>query len=329
MEYMRYKHFSKTDRLELSILLKKGYSLREIGRALKKDPSSVSREIKENSVNGEYDPHKAHHKAYVKRKYSKYQGMRIRENPELKRYLEEKIKSGWSPEQVAGRWNLETGDKLHHKTIYKYLYSAYGQYLCRYLYSKSYRKKRRRKKKSPRVLIPNRIFIDQRPEVANLRLQFGHYEGDTMGRSKSASPETLVVVRERLSRKLFAIKVPQLKWTVDGLKYILNSLPVVSLTLDNGVENVHYQELRVLTFFCHPYSSWEKGSIEQGIKLFRRYIPRRADLKDYSLKDISAILERINNTPLKCLGWRTPNEVFEEQGRINYQLTMSECCTSG
>lgn len=316
------------DRLELSILLKKGYSLREIGRVLKKDPSSVSREIRRNSVNGIYDPHKAHHKAYLKRKYSKYQGMKIRENPELERYLRDKLKLGWSPEQIAGRWNLETRDKLHYKTIYKYLYSPYGQYLCQYLYSRSYRKRKRRKKIS-RVLIPNRIFIEERPKVANLRLQFGHYEGDTMGRAKSASPETLVVVRERLSRKLFATKVPSLRWTIDGLKSILKDQPVLSLTLDNGPENVRYQELKVSTYFCHPYSSWEKGSVEQGIKLLRRYIPKKADLKDYSQKDISAILERINNTPLKCLGWRTPNEVFEEQSRITYQLTISECCTSG
>jgi IS30 family transposase len=326
---MRYTHFSKAERLELSILLKKGYSLRDIGRALSRNPSSVSRELNKNSVNGVYDPHKAHHKAYVKRKYSKYQGMKIREDSDLEKYLKEKIRLGWSPEQIAGRWSLETGDKLHYKTIYKYLYSSYGQDLCQYLYSRRYRKRRKRKKKVERVLIPNRILIEERPLIANLRLEFGHYEGDTMGRAKSASPETLVVARERVSRKLFATKVPRLKWTIDGLRSILEGKPILSLTLDNGPENVRYQELKISTYFCHPYSSWEKGSIEQGIKLLRRYIPKNADLRDYSLKDISAILERINDTPLKCLGWKTPNEIFEEQSRITYQLTMPECCTSG
>ncbi len=78
--------------------------------------------------------------------------------------------------------------------ILKYHNSPYGEHLCRYLYSKSYLK-RRRKKKSPRVLIPNRIFIDKRPKIVNLRLEFGHYEGDTVGRPRSVSPETLVVER--------------------------------------------------------------------------------------------------------------------------------------
>lgn len=325
MEYMRYTHFSKTERLEISVLLKRGYSHREIGLAFGKHHSSVSREIKKNSVNGVYDPHQAHHKARVKRKYSKYQGMKIRENLELEKYLQEKIKLDWSPEQIVGRWNLETGDRLHHKTIYKYLYSSYGQHLCQYLYSQRCHRKKRRKKKSLRVLIPNRIFIDSRPEAANLRLQFGHCEGDTMGRPKSASPETLVVVRERLSRKLFANKVARLKQAIDGLRSILNNLPVISLTLDNGVENVRYRELGLPTYFCHSYAAWEKGSIEQGIKLLRRYIPKKADLRDYSREDISVILERINNTPLKCLNWKTPNEVFEEQGRIynvfNFQVS--------
>lgn len=228
---MRYRHFSRIERLELSILLKRGHSLKDISRALKKDPSSVSRELKRNSVNGIYDPHKAQQKAYVKRKYSKYHGMKIRENPELEEYLKEKLKLGWSPEQIAGRWNLEKGDKFHYKTIYKYLYSSYGQHLCQYLYSKSYRKRKRRKKKASRVLIPNRILIEERPLVANLRLEFGHYEGDTMGRSRSVSPETLVVVRERVSRRLFANKVPRLRWTIDGLRSILTGQPILSLTL--------------------------------------------------------------------------------------------------
>jgi len=326
---MSYTHFNRTERLDLSILLKKGHIIRDIGRALKKDPSSVSREIRRNSVKGEYDPYKANHKAYARRKYSRYQGMKIRENPELEKYLKEKLKLGWSPEQIAGRWNLETRDKLHHKTIYKYLYSSYGQSLCQYLYSKRYRKKKRKKKKTPRVLIPNRISIEERPITANLRLQFGHYEGDTVGRPRSASPETLVVARERVLRKLFATKVSSLKWTIDGFKSILADRLVLSLTLDNGPENIRYQELKIPTYFCHPYSSWEKGSTEQGIRLLRRYIPKGADLKDYPSKEICAILERINNIPLKCLGWRTSNEIFKEQSRIAYQSIMSECCTSG
>ena len=110
--HMRYKHFSKIERLELSILLKKGHSLRDIGRALRKDPASVSREVRHNSVNGEYDPHKAQHKAYVKRKYSKYQGMKVNEHQEIRDYIEEKIRLDWSPEAVAGRLKIDSEGRL-------------------------------------------------------------------------------------------------------------------------------------------------------------------------------------------------------------------------
>ena len=136
---MRYTHFSKTERLELSILLKKGYSLRAIAGELRKNPSSVSREIKDNSVNGEYDPHKADHKAYVKRKYSKYQGMKVNENRLLEEYIRRGLQQYWTPEEIAGRLELEHGRSvISFTSIYKWLYSAYGQPLCVYLPSKQY-----------------------------------------------------------------------------------------------------------------------------------------------------------------------------------------------
>lgn len=314
---MRYTHFSKTDRFEISVLLKRGYSHRDISQALGKHHSSVSREIKRNSVNGVYDSRKSHHRAYVKRRQAKYIGMKVRGDPVIERYVWEKISiEGWSPECIAGRMYREKGKSIHFLSIYKYLYrNPYGNHLCKYLKYKRYGKKKRKNKKSVRELIPNRVLIDARPEIINNRARFGDFEADTMGRSKHASPETLVVVRERKSRKLFAVKVPRLKYTMEGFKKILSPYRDIlkSWTLDNGVENVRYEGLGFLTFFCHPYSSWEKGGVENGIGVIREYIPKKADLKDYSHSYVAAILDRINNTPMKCLDWLTPNEVFEKE----------------
>jgi len=208
----KYTHFSKDERNEISVLLKKGYSERDIAHTLRRDPSSISREINKNSVNGQYDPAKAHHKAYVRRKYSKYQGMAIRENRELEKYIARKIRCYWSPEEIAGRLKLENGEKsvITTKTIYEYLYSPYGQHLCKYLKYKRCKKKRKKKIKSVKEIIKNRIFIDQRPEIINQRKRYGDFEEDTLGVPK-CTKESLVALIERKSRYILAKKISQLK----------------------------------------------------------------------------------------------------------------------
>lgn len=317
---MRYEHLKQEERNEIAILLKKGYSLREIAYALKRNPSSVSREIKNNSVNGKYDPRKAKHKAYVRRKYSKYQGMKIRESSEIENYVEEKLKLSWSPESIAGRMKSDLGISVHHTVIYKYLYGQYGQHLCKYLRYKRYKRRKRMKTKSIREIIKNRVFIDRRPKVISFRKRFGDFEGDTLGVPKYTA-KTLVGAIERKSRYILARKISRLKNTMEGFKKMFQSLPALSLTLDNGVENARFAELKIPTYFCHPYSSWEKGSIENAFGLIREFIPKKSSLENYSQSDINAILEIINGRPRKCLGWRTPAEVFQEQ------FLNRECCT--
>ena len=252
--------------------------------------------------------------------------MKVKETLGLEEYIAEQLKAGWSPELIAGRWTTETGKKLKADAIYKYLYSAYGQHLCKYLKYKRYGKRRRRlsNRSVPAAHIPDRISINERPKEISDRTTFGHYEGDTMGRPKKASSQTLVIIRERLSRRLFAVKVEKLKQTIEGFKRLLCNLPVFSLTLDNGVENIRHKELGLPTYFCNPYHSWEKGSVEQGIGQIRTYIPKKADLKNYSQQDIDAIISTLNNRPMKCLNYQTPNEVFLEN-ISSYLLT--EWCT--
>lgn len=306
---MVYTHFTKTDRLEISILLKKGYSIRAIAKVLCKDHSSVSREIHRNIVKGEYDSKKAQKKSLTRRRHSKSQGMKVRNSSVIEEYVHEKMKIRWSPEIIAGRLKLDKGISLKPDTIYKYLYSRYGHNLCQYLkYKQDHRRHKRKTAAHP--LIPERIWIDERPQEINGRKSFGHFEGDTMGRPQRASRETLVVARERLSRKVFAIKVAEIRQAMQGFQLLFSKLPVRSLTLDNGLENVAYRTLKVPTYFCHPYSSWEKGSVEEGIRRIRQFIPKKADLSNYSPKDIDAMIKTINNRPMKCLNFYTPNEVF-------------------
>lgn len=308
----KYKHVSLDERLELAILLKKGYSLRDIADALGRNPSSVSRELQKNRVNGVYDPQKAKQKARNRRLYSKYQGMKIQENKKLQQFVTEKLQRSWSPDSIAGRWRRDTGDSLSPETIYKYLYSVYGQGLCRYLRYKQYRKKKRSQSGNLKYGIKNRVFIERRPQIINQRKRYGDFEGDTLGKPKGEQ-ETLVGVIERKSRYILAKKVSTLAATIQGFDELLHMLPVKSLTLDNGFENAHYEELRISTYFCHPYSSWEKGQIENAFGLIREYIPKKRSLMHYTNSDIQIIIDTINQRPRKCLNYRTPKEVFEER----------------
>ena len=322
----KYRHFSQDNRNELAILLKKGYSLRSIADILKKNPSSVSREVKENSVKGVYDSQKAQDKARVRRMYSKYQGMKIRDNPLLEQYIHHNIKLSWSPERISGRWLIDYPYEVSvtFKSIYKYIrHSLFGSRLRIYLKYQG-RPKRDEKNSKWGETIRNRVFIDQRPKIINQRLRYGDFEADTMGRSKSASSQTLVVARERKSRFILAKKVRQLRYTIEGLKEIFLSLPVKSVTFDNGIENSRYHELRIKSYFCQPYTYWQKGSVENGIGLIREYIPKKADLAYYSDSYISAIIDRINNIPMKRLKYRTPKEVFYSR---YLKVNNEQCCT--
>ena len=313
---MKYSHFTKTDRIELSILLKKGYSYRDIALEIGKSISSISREIRDNSTNGGYNPIKAHAKARLKRRMSKYQGMKVVDSPWLQKYIEEKMKNDkWTPEEISGRLQIKNNNipVISAKSIYKFLYSIYGQYLCGYLVHQRYKPKKRRGKKIKRSNIPNRKSISERPVIVDLNLQFGHFEGDTLGRIKTDN-QVIAGIRERISKKLFICKMPRLKYAMDGFNNMLNPHHeiVESFTLDNGVENTRWEELNIPTFFCDPYSSWQKGGIENDFMRLRRFIPKKSSLKNYTAQKICDIMELMNNMPRKCLKWKTPNETWDE-----------------
>lgn len=301
--------------------------MRQIASVLKRNPSSVSREMKINGGRRTYDPLYAQQYARTRRQNAKYQGMKVSAHPELAQYIAGKIRDGWSPDVIAGTWKQERKKRgvsitITAKGIYKYLYSPYGQSLCRYLKSGQYGRRTRKGKKAEKTLIPERISIDERPLVIASRKRYGDFEGDTLGVPKYTHA-TLAAVIERKSRFILAKKISRIRYAVEGFQELLTPLPVRSLTLDNGVENVRYRELGIPTYFCHPYSSWEKGQIENAFQIIRRYIPKKASLVDYSPEEISAIVDHINSVPRKILNYRSPKEVFEER------FLKRRCCTSG
>lgn len=335
---MRYSHFSKNERNELAVLLKKDYSLRSIASVLKKSPSSVSREVKKNrAVSGVYDPRIANHKAYKRRYFSKYRSMKIRDNPKLEKYIKEKMSKGWTPEEIAERLKTENGGKpvISFKLIYNWLNTPFGEQSKMYLASKQ--SHWRRRKVGKKVIIKDRVFIEKRPAAINFRKRIGDFECDVLGSTKSEKTRLTGIV-DRKAKYLNLKKVPRLREAVIAYNRMLKANRALSCTLDNGPENASWKRMRIPTYFCRPYSAWEKGTMENTFQRLRRFIPKKSRLSKYSDDDISVIVDKMNNTPRKCLNWKTPKEVFYNLSmeqtfeKFNYSLQPFlnlECCASG
>lgn len=314
-------HITNAERSEIAILLQKKYSHHDIANALDRDQSTISREIERNCVNGVYDPRKAKTKARVRRMQSKYQGMKVRQRPKLEACIIEKLQAHWTPEEIAGylKYRQDTLPYVSAKSIYKWLYSAYGQRYCSLLPKQRFHPKKQRKTKAKRVMIPNRIGIEKRPQEANDRSEYGHGECDTMVSGKRhGSTAALAIVEDRKSRETRLKKIPNLKPSTmaSALKKMGKTLPLKTLTFDNGIENKDHASvaasLTIQTFFCNPYHSWEKGSVENTIGRIRRFIPKGANLADYTDAEIAAIEYWLNHTPRKCLQYKTPFEIMSE-----------------
>lgn len=322
MNKRKYAHIKKAERTEIAILLEKGYSKREMARALRRSPNTIAQEVLQNSVKGTYDPAKANHKAYVKRKYSKYQGMKIVQDRELWDYVGQKLRQDWSPEEIAGR--VKYVDKhityASYQAIYKFVYSAYGRALERRLRYKGRRRKPRNNGKVAKL--ENRVFIEKRPKITERRGRFGDWEGDFIVSGKNGSG-VLLVLHERKTRYTIIRKIAS-KSPVLVNRYMKEMFGLVvcfnSLTLDNDIVFRKHEELSGLlgkpVYFCHPYHSWEKGGVENTNKLIRQYVPRGSDISKCTDRGIQATEDTLNSRPRKCLRYRTPLEVMVKNNQL-------------
>lgn len=292
-----------------------------------RSPNTISRECALNRVKGRYDPGKADHKAYVRRQNAKYQGKKIVEHPDLKREVHLRLMDDQSPEAVARRITRYE----HHlpaiskNAVYRYIKSPYGRQI------ETHRLLKRKRKKGGRPKIaklPNRVWIDKRPEYINARRGIGHAEADFIVSGKSGRG-TLLVVVDRKARATFIEQI--LKATIKHvhaafvrIKWRFPELRTV--TTDNDILFAKHGELGMLLgikiFFCHPYHSWEKGTIEQTNGVIRRDIPKGSDISTYSKHFIRMLESKLNRRPMKCLRYRTPQEVLDcHRARVHKQKT--------
>jgi IS30 family transposase len=311
--------------MEIFRLRAAGRSLRGIAGLLGRSAATISRELKRNSrptsawCDG-YDPERAQALAQRRRRWDGR--FKMARQPALRAFVRDRLAMGWSPEQIAGRLAREEAPiRISHESIYRFIYhrSAQKDYWHRLLpRRKSRRGRLRRGGISPLLHIKHRTPIHERPPQVAGREQPGHWEADLMC---FAGYQTVLVVHERTSRLLLARRQTSKAAAplARRLGRIFAQLPAGlrrTVTFDNGTEFAFHNRLRsqlgLDTFFCDPHAPWQKGGVENAISRLRRPLPRKQDLDQLAPRQFDQIIANYNLTPRRCLGYKTPAEVFWE-----------------
>jgi IS30 family transposase len=323
---MSYTHFTAYERGQIQAWLQTGKSRSEMARLLNRHPSSVSREIRRNSMHGIYVAQRAQSR-YVERRKECRPSHKLEHGP-LWNYVIEKLSCWWSPEQVAGRLPLEYPHdprmRISYETLYQALYT--DERLSPLIHALRQARPKRRIRgqgKSARCIIPNRTSIHERPVEVAERSRFGDWEGDlVLGKNQEGAIVSLV---GRKSRMLLArsVQSKQSQEVITAVIGALEDLPaswVRTVTFDNGSEFYHHQRLRdelgVATYFADPYAAYQRGTNENTNGLLRQYLPKGTSFKNLSQKQLDAVVEEINNRPRKTLGFLKPCEVFQAFRKI-------------
>jgi len=305
------------ERDKIAIWSESGASAREIGRRLGRDHTVINRELKRNRRGDGYVAIHAQNLATKRNHQPKKKCWWQKQW--LYSYVVEKLREGWSPEQISGRLRLEHGCQIiSHESVYRFIYDPLNKdkKLWQYLTRKQRKRSKKHGRQVQRTRIPNRVSIHLRDKRINKRKQFGHWESDSViGRqTKSKVIHTEV---ERKTRYLQAIIINSKSSTdtVEAQKQIFSKLPAKTVTMDNGTEFVKHQQLNQLgikTFFADPYCSGQRGTNENTNGLIRRYLPKKTSFENLSQEELDDIVFEINNRPKKVLNFSTPFEALQK-----------------
>ena len=322
---LSYTHFTLEERKYLQKLLSEGKSFRKIAEILERSPSTISREVKRNRA--KYKPHRKtdnpywynHWRAqnlYIQRRRKKIRRA-IPEGSAAWEFIVFGLMNYWSPEQICGRWHKEHPDEkpLHFSTIYRYIKEkAFPK-----IRTKTHLRRRGKRKVSRNAnfntIHPDRI-IPEWPEEIRRRTRVGDWEGDTV--YGGVGKGLLVTQVDRKSRLLRAgiLEKRDASLTKDVIVELLKDLPVNSISLDNGSEFSEFraleEELNTVVYFAEPHKPWQRGTNENTNDLLRFFFKKGFDFHSITQADVDIVVALINSRPRKCLGWKTPAEVFYE-----------------
>jgi transposase, IS30 family len=315
----KYIHLTFAEREEISIGLSTGKRIVEIARAISRDSSTLYREINRNNPKINTVQYRAN-RAQLRndeRKIASHERKRLN-NTSIQKYVVKKLKAEWTPELIAGKLPIDKpGLETNHESIYLWIYNDRRD-LIKYLPRAHRTRQKRSSIKNKRCIrVPDRTMIDKRSAHIEARKEAGHWEADTAVSRQSKAAITATV--ERKSRFLIVKKIKgktadcMHNALIDSLKALPEKLRK-TITYDNGTENANHKRtndiLKTKSYFCNPYHSWEKGSIENRIGMIRRYFPKKTDWSLITQRQIDKVVKKTNTRPMKCLGFKTPEEVF-------------------
>jgi IS30 family transposase len=336
----KYKHLTERDRYRLEGYLEAGLTVKAIAKKLNSHISTIYREINRGQVKRiktdltECWAYRANtaHSDYEKKVTNRKHSLKIEKYKELANYIQDKIlKHKYSPDVVIGRIKQEVDEfkgLICTKTLYNYIDKGVFEGITNYSLWEKRKLRKHRYKQISRISLKNKgsRSIEERPEKVNNRLEYGHWEGDSIINKRNGKKDSLFTLSERMTREEIILKVSSA--TQDSILKALDKLETncgsyfrekfKSITLDNGREFLDWEAIersklngkrRTLIYFAHPYSSWERGTNENQNRMIRRFVPKGTDISKLSDKDIKRIEEWMNNYPRRILGYKTPNEL--------------------
>lgn len=312
-----YQQLTSEQRYQIYALKKIGHSRTEIAKELEVHKSTIGRELRRNRGERGYRPKQANEKAHERRAKA-MPAKRI--SAETWEVVEEKLQQDWSPEQVSGWLEKRQAIRISHEWIYQHILADQQANGDLYTHLRQYGKRRKRYGKyDRRGKLPNRVSIEERPQIVEQRERLGDWEIDTLiGKGHSGALVSLV---ERKSRYTLLQPVPQrlANLVADATISLLHPLAdfVHTITGDNGkefAEHVRMAEiLKTNFYFAHPYSAWERGTNENTNGLVRQYFPKKTDFSKVTLSETKLAVDKLNHRPRKCLDFKSPFEVFFDQ----------------
>jgi len=316
---MKYRQITSEERYAISLLRRRGLSMRRIASELGRAHTTISREIARNSCNdGSYRPFKASHRTRGRRSRSR---RNARITVEKWQVVDRYLRMDWSPEQVSGFLRAEGLMRISHESIYVHVWhdKARDGDLWKHLRQSNKKARKRYRGRDYRGRLAGKRHISERPPEVENRQESGHWEIDTVKGDSQARHSILTIV-ERSTGYVQIGKLERHRAAVCAKRCIelieRQTDRFSTITADNGTEFHAYRDIEAATgvefYFATPYHSWERGTNENTNGLIRQYLPKRTSMAHVTQADCDAIAAKLNSRPRKRLGYKTPEECYAE-----------------